>query len=40
MENLENNMEKNKKFMQGWGFIFCIIILVTGVLIGLKILMN
>jgi hypothetical protein len=40
MENLENSTEKNKKFMQGWGFIICIIVIVTGVLVGLKTLMN
>jgi hypothetical protein len=40
MENLRNNTEKNKKFMQGWGFIICIIVLVTGMLVGLKVLMN
>ena len=40
MENLENNTKKNEKFMQGWGFIICIIVLVTGALIGLKALMN
>jgi hypothetical protein len=40
MENLEDSTEKNKKFMQGWGLIICIIILVTGLLVGLKALVN
>jgi hypothetical protein len=40
MENLENNMEKKKKFMRGWGFILLIIGLVTVGLIGLKIFLN
>jgi hypothetical protein len=40
MENLENNTKKNEKFMQGWGFIIGIIIVVTGLLVGLKALMN
>ena len=36
MENLENSTEKKKKFMQGWGFIIMIIVVVTASLIGLK----
>ena len=40
MENLENNIEKNKKFMQGWGFIILIIVVVTAGVFGLKVLMN
>ena len=40
MENLKNNTEKRKNFMQGWGFILVILILVIGGLIGLKSIMN
>lgn len=40
MENLENNTEKNKNFMQGWGFILLILVVVTAGMIGLKFLMN
>jgi hypothetical protein len=40
MEKKENDTKKNEKFMQGWGFIICIILLVIGVLIGLKALTN
>jgi hypothetical protein len=36
MENLESNIEKKKKFMQGWGFILLIIVVVTVSLLGLK----
>lgn len=40
MENLENNTGKSKKFMQGWGFIISIVILVTALLVGLKALIG
>lgn len=40
MENLQNNTEKNKNFMQGWGFILLILVVVTAGLLGLKMLMN
>lgn len=40
MGNLENSIGKKKKFMQGWGFILLILLVVTAGLVGLKALMN
>lgn len=40
MENLKDNDGKEKNFMQGWGFILLIIIVVIGGMIGLKAIMN
>jgi hypothetical protein len=36
MENTANGKEKREKFMQGWGFILIVIIIVIGSLVGLK----
>lgn len=40
MENLRNSTEKNKKFMQGWGFIIVIVIVVTAGLVILKLILK
>lgn len=36
MENTANEKEKRESFMQGWGFILLVIIIVIGGLVGLK----
>lgn len=40
MKNTTNDREKRENFMQGWGFILLVIILVIGSLMGVKMLMN
>lgn len=40
MENTENKNGNRENFMQGWGFILLVIIIVIGGLIGLKAIMN
>lgn len=40
MENTENENGKRENFMQGWGFILLVVIVVVGALTLLKTMMS
>ncbi len=40
MENLKNNRETRKGFLQGWGFIILILAIVIVGMVGLKVIMS
>jgi hypothetical protein len=40
MENTASGKEKREKFMQGWGFILIVVIIVIGGLVVLKTIIN